>query len=356
MDSLTRALMFAGKRTTDMAHESQADGGSTTEQSVFEVVADTDPLTRKERGVRWVDVHVLTPLRIIKSDWRATVGILIVVAFVLIGTIGPLFVEPPPIGQYEAYLDPFQSWAYPLGTDGFGQPILPQLILATPNMLKMAFAGAVLAVGLGTVVGTMAGYKGGRIDTVLMSVSDVMLTIPALPLIVVLVVLFQGVGENPYFVGFLLAIDNWPGLARALRSQVLTIREESYVEAGRAMGRSSWEILQDDIIPQMMPYVTINSATAARRVVFESVALYFLGVLPTSTFNWGVMMNFAFKKGAALTNPGLSGHWLYFPMLMLIILSLGLILLSQGMDRIFNPRLRARHEETAAASDEQPPN
>jgi peptide/nickel transport system permease protein len=335
--------------------DTQPDGGKATEQSVFEVVSDTDPLTRKERIARWIDAHVLTPLRIIKSDWRATVGILILVGFVFVGTVGPLLVEQPTIGQYGSYLNPFQSWAYPLGTDGFGQPILPQLILATPNMLKMAFAGAGLAVALGTVVGTMAGYKGGRADSLLMSLTDIMLTIPGLPLIVILVAIFPEIGSNPYLIGFLLAIDNWPGLARALRSQVLTIRTESYVEAGHAIGRSSGEILWDDIVPQMMPYITVNSATAARRVIFESVGLYFIGILPSTTFNWGVMMNYAFQQGAAVSNPSLSGHWLYFPILVLLIFSLGLILLSQGMDRIFNPRLRARHEETAATADEQLP-
>ena len=337
-----------------MSHEDpQPDGGKTSDQSVFEVVSDADPLTRQEKIALWLDVHVLTPLRIIKSDWRATAGILIMVGFVLLGTIGPLVIPEPKIGQYPSYLGPFQRLAYPFGTDGFGQPILPQLVHATPAMLKMAFAGAVLASGLGIVIGTTAGYKGGFVDTALMSLTDIMLTIPGLPLIIVLLSIFPNVATNPFFVGFLLAIDNWPGLARALRSQVLTIREASYIEAGRAMGRKSPAILWDDIVPQLMPYITINSAKAARRVIFESVALYFLGILPTTSFNWGVMMNYAFKQGAAVSNPGRAGHWLYFPMLVLLVFSLGLILLSQGMDRIFNPRLRARHEETASAADEQ---
>jgi peptide/nickel transport system permease protein len=336
-----------------MTPDTRPDGGQPAEQSVFDIVADTEPLTWRERAAYWVETNVLTPYRIIKSDWRATVGILIMMGFVLVGVIGPILVSSPTIGQFESYLKPFQSMAYPFGTDGYGQPILPQLIHATPNMLKMAFAGAVLAAGVGVIIGTLAGYKGGRVDTVLMSLTDIVLTIPGLPLIVVLLAIFQGLGANAWVVGFLLAIDNWPGLARALRSQVLTIREESYVEASRAMGRSSLEILWDDIVPQMMPYITINSANAARRVIFEAVGLYYLGLLPATTFNWGLMMRDAFQQGAAVSNPGNAGHWLYFPMLVLLIFSLGLILLSQGLDRIFNPRLRARHEETAAASDDK---
>lgn len=333
----------------------QPDDSTTSEQSVFETVANVDPLTRREKIIRWLDIHVLTPLRIIKSDLRATSGILIILGFVFMGVIGPFLVERPQIGQYPSYLGPFQSMAYPLGTDGFGQPILAQLVHATPNMLKMAFAGAVVAVGIGVTIGTTAGYKGGRVDTALMSVTDIVLTIPGLPLVIVLLSVLPDVASNPYLVGFLLAIDNWPGLARSLRSQVLTIREDSYIEAARALGRSSSEILWDDILPQLMPYITINSAKASRRVIFESVALYFLGILPMTMFNWGVMMNYAFKQGAAVSNPALSGHWLYFPILVLLFFSLGLILLSQGMDRIFNPRLRARHEETASTSDEQLP-
>ena len=118
------------------------------------------------------------------------------------------------------------------------------------------------------------------------------------------------------------------------------------------MGRNSGEILWDDVMPQLMPYITIQSAGAARGVIFQSVGLYFIGVLPQGGLNWGVMMNDAYNIGSAVSNPSLSGHWLYAPMFVLLLMSMGLILLSQGLDRIFNPRLRARHEKKASDKDD----
>lgn len=330
--------------------ENEVNGSEKGETDVFDIVADAAPLTRKEKALRWVDLNLLTPYRIIRSDWRATFGIAVILFFVFVGTVVVRFVPYPRVGDHPRYAPPFQSTEYLLGTDNGGRAILPQLIHATPEMLIIAFSGAVVAMSIGIVIGTVAGYKGGYWDEVLMTISDVVICIPGLPLIIVIVAIYPP--TSPWLVGFILAIDNWPGLARALRSQVLTIREESYIEAGRAMGRSTAEILWDDITPQLMPYITINSAGAARGVIFQSVGLYFIGVLPIGGLNWGVMMNDAYNIGSAVSNPGLSGHWLFAPMIVLLIMSMGLILLSQGLDRIFNPRLRARHEKTTADKDE----
>ncbi|MCU4751239.1 ABC transporter permease [Halobacteria archaeon AArc-curdl1] len=330
---------------TSDPNDNQAD-----DIDVFNIVADSDPLTRKERLFRWIDLNIFTPYRIIRSDWRASFGIAMIIFLVFVGTVVIRFIPYPRVGDYPRYAPPFQSLAYPLGTDNGGRGILAQLVHATPDMLIIAFSGAVVAMSIGVVIGTVAGYKGGYWDEVLMGISDVVICIPGLPLIIVIVAIYPP--TSPWLVGFILAIDNWPGLARALRSQVLTIREESYIEAGRAMGRNSGEILWDDVMPQLMPYITIRSAGAARGVIFQSVGLYFIGVLPQGGLNWGVMMNDAYNIGSAVSNPGLSGHWLYAPMFVLLLMSMGLILLSQGLDRIFNPRLRARHEKKASEKDE----
>lgn len=325
------------------------DGGVTGDTEVFDIVSDADPLTRQEKVYRWFDMHVFTPYRIVRSDWRATFGIAVILFFVFVGTVLTRFVPYPRVGDHPRYASPFENWAYPLGTDYGGRAILPQLVHATPEMLIIAFSGAVVAMSIGVLIGILAGYKGGYWDEVLMTITDVVLVIPGLPLVIVIVAIYPP--TSPWLVGFILAIDNWPGLARALRSQVLTIREESYIEADRAMGRTTGEILWDDITPQLLPYIAINSAGAARGVIFESVALYFIGVLAIGSLNWGVMMNDAYNIGSAVSNPGLSGHWLFAPMLVLLLLSMGLILLSQGLDRIFNPRLRARHAKTASDTE-----
>jgi peptide/nickel transport system permease protein len=319
--------------------------------SIFERYGnlESETSTSTDRFYRRVDRFVLAPIRVGLSDWRMPVGGTIVLFFILLGTVGVKIVPTPKLSDGTPFTPAFVDWSVPLGTDRLGQSIAKQLVHATPAMLKMALAGAVVATGLAVIVGTLAGYKGGKVDSVLMTVTDIVMTIPALPLVIVLAAIYQP--KDPFVIGMILAIDNWPGLARALRSQVLTIREESYVEAARAMGISSPRILGRDIVPQMMPYILINAASAARSVIFESVALYFLGFLPFSTFNWGVMMNLAYAAGA-LSNIDMFGHWLLSPMVTLTVFSFGLILFSQGLDRVFNPQLRARHARTVGGEDD----
>lgn len=309
---------------------------------------ESSTISRRQRAEQFFDESIATPFRIIWSDWRTRLGALILVFYVLVGTVGVRVISKPTFNEAERYVSPFVNWDYPLGTDGYGKPLGEQLVHATPAMLKMVLAGAVFAIAIGTIIGVTAGYKGGIVDTILMFFTDMVLTIPGLPLILVIASVYTP--ENPYVVGLLLAVDNWPGLARTLRSQVLSIRHESYVEASRAMGLSSPRILRRDIVGQLMPYITINSAGAARGIIFESVGLYFLGILPFTSANWGVIMNEAYKTSGVLGNLGRI-HWMILPLLTISFFSVGLILLSQGMDRLFNPRIRARHETSVPPAE-----
>lgn len=306
--------------------------------------------SRRERYRRLYDELVVAPLRVLWSDWRARFGLTVVALYVLMGTIGVVLIEPPQLNAGPRYVAPFTTWRFPLGTDSLGQGIFAQIVHATPAMLQMILAGAVFGTSVGTGVGILAGYKGGRVDQVLMWCTDVMLTIPGLPLVIVLAAFLAP--RNPFVVGIVLTINDWSGLARTVRSQVLTIREESYVEASRTMGIGTGTILTKDVLPNLMPYVSVNFVGMARSVIFASVGLYFLGILPFSTLNWGVMMNLAYNTGGALYTWD-TAHWLFFPMLAIVLLSLALILLAQGADRVFNPRIRARHADQGEPAEEE---
>jgi peptide/nickel transport system permease protein len=326
-----------------------------------------------ERYYRVYDAYVRAPLIIAWKDWRTRVGIPIVLLYIAAGTVFPLFLTEPTVNEGPRLLKPFHGglfppltagtglehdpwlqfsgafpWveiSYPIGTDKTGKGLFRQAIFATPAMLKMALAGAVVSSGLAVVIGMISGYVRGRVDDVLMAFTDVVLTIPGLPVIVLLAAIIKL--RDPFLVGFVLGIDNWPGLARNLRSQVLAAREADYVEASQSMGISTPQIIAKDVLPQMLPYTFINTAGAAGRVIKESVGLYFLGILPFTTFNWGVMLNLARQNGA-LAAPFELGHWLFMPAFALWFMGFGLVLMSQGMDRVFNPRLRARHRKTGA--------
>jgi peptide/nickel transport system permease protein len=314
------------------------------DDSVFESTFESVDVTqsRWDRYRRFLDVWVYAPFAIITNDIRTIAGLALTGLFVLMGTIGVAVVPEPTTFQGPRVLGAFQDMAHPLGTTNLGVDLLSLIIHATPAMLEMLAAGGIFSVVLATIVGTIAGYKRGKWDIVLSTIMDIALTIPGLPLVIVLGVVLQP--ESPILVGLVLSINAWAGLARSLRSQVLTLRQESYVEASRTMGIPNTKVIMFDILPNMVPYIAINFVVAGRRVIFGSVALYFLGALPFSNQNWGVILNEAYNYGA-LSLPS-AYHWMFAPMAAIILLTVGLTLLSQGIEQVFNPRLRARHAKT----------
>jgi peptide/nickel transport system permease protein len=176
-----------------------------------------------------------------------------------------------------------------------------------------------------------------------MGVSDIMIALPGLPLIMVLAAIFEP--KNPYLVGIVLTVNAWAGLARSIRSEVLSIKNNGYVKASQIMGIPSWRVIVNDVLPNLMPYILISFVRNGRTVIVGSVALYFLGVLSVSNLNWGVTMNVAYNESTAVYNLDVA-HWLIVPLVTIILLSLGLVLIAQGADRLFYPLVRADEDDS----------
>jgi peptide/nickel transport system permease protein len=330
--------------------EPEADGGSLVEPDVFtREAAAVEEQSRVDDVRRALDVYIYAPFAVALEDIRTLVGGSIIVLFILTATVGVRIVDPPKVSEGPIFYPPFQSVTYPLGTGGLGKNLFAQVVHSAPDMLVMILSGAILSVIVGTTIGAVAGYKGGELDRILMGVTDVVLTIPSLALVIVLAAIYQP--ERAWVVGIILGIDNWPRLSRTIRSQVLSIREEAFTEASRIMGLSERTILRKDVVSNLMPYISINFASSSRNIIFESVALYFLGVLPFTSQNWGVMLNEAYQN-ISLTDPG-KLYVILVPMVVIVIVSLGFILFAQGLDRVFNVRLRARHAKTVSNDGDQ---
>jgi peptide/nickel transport system permease protein len=293
---------------------------------------------------------VREPAIVAWADRRTRAGIFILGVYALMALVEVFgFYRDPKPNQAERLLAPFADWTYPLGTTQSGVDLLALMIDSTPFILLMIAAGGVWATSVAVLVGTVSGFKGGRVDSIMMGVSDFFMAIPGLPLVIVLAITLSP--KNPIFLGVILTINYWAGLGRSIRSQVLSIREKSYVEASRTMGTSTPRIILKDVLPNIMPYVMVNFVLAARYTIFASVGLYFIGVLPYTGQNWGVTLNNAYNQGALFTDAAL--HWFLVPIVTIVGLSFGLILVSQGMDRIFNPRVRTRLTGESESVDEE---
>lgn len=327
----------------DNTGEALSDGGAV---GPFKTTAQVDE-TRRDRYKETLNSYIIAPVRIIRHDLRAVIGFTLLGTYLLMGVIAVVFLEPTYPFHGDPYIKPFQTWEHPLGTNKLGQDLMYQGFYSIVPLGKMMITGATFTIVMGTMVGLIAGYKGGMIDRVLTTITDVFINLPGLPLVIVLTVLFEP--QDEFVIGIILTVAAWAGLARAIRSQVLTLREEAFIEAARAMDIPLHQILYKEVLPHLAPYITVNTAGAAQGVIFSAVGLYFLGILPFTGANWGTMLSQAYASNSFYSME--SVHWLIVTLVFIIGFSIGLILLAQSLDRVFNPRVRARHAQRADIED-----
>jgi peptide/nickel transport system permease protein len=275
--------------------------------------------------------------RICRDDRPALAGAIVIAGYLVVAVIGPLVTH---VGYQKnealAYLPP--SAKYPLGTDFGGNSVLSELIVGTRPIMEVGLAAAVIVVTVGVTVGLVSGYRGGVVDQVVMRITDVFLTIPGLPLVIVIASIVRT--TNPFALAGILSVTGWAGLARAVRSQALSLRTSDFIEAARVQGLPLRNVVGRQLLPNVGPYVAIHFLLAVTDAIYAEVGLYLLGVAPISGTNWGIMLNLALSQGALYTTQ--SALYLFSPMLAIVFLQVALVYFSRAMDRLFNPRLRVQ--------------
>ena len=277
---------------------------------------------------------VTDSFRILWSNKKSRMGLLITLFFVLLVTLGTLLLRPPEINASAIYQPP--SWKHLLGTDYMGEDLLSMIAHGGGYILEIALFTGVISIGIGAVVGLSAGYFGRKVEGAITAITDVALTIPGLILIIVLLQFVKT--TNPIILAALISVVAWAGFARAVKSQILVLRNQSFIEAAKMLSLSRRHILFSELLPNVMPYVAINFIFTVQSGLFVAVGLYYLGVLPYTSINWGVMLNAAVSQGAFLSSVALPSF--IVPLAAITLFTVGLILLSFGLDEVFNPRLR----------------
>ncbi|HII41358.1 MAG TPA: ABC transporter permease [Thermoplasmata archaeon] len=247
------------------------------------------------------------------------------VVFQLLGTIR----TPLPPGTYPS------GNTYLLGTDFNGADMVTLLFYGSQVAFIVGLLAALFAVGIGTLVGLLAGYFGKLIDTLLMRTTDVFLVLPFLP---VVLVLEQIMRPSIWVIVIILAILGWPGIARVVRSQVLTLKERPFVDAARVSGASDLRLVFLHIAPNVLPFSFLYMSLTVSGAIITEAILSFLGLGDPYVISWGGILSSVLTQGGALTY----WWWLVPPGLCITFLSLGFYLLGRGFDEIINPRLRRR--------------
>jgi peptide/nickel transport system permease protein len=233
----------------------------------------------------------------------------------------------------------------PLGTDDAGRDVWTQLVYGARVSLLVGFVAGFMAMVIGSLLGILAGYFGGKIDTLLMRTTDVLLVIPDLPLMLILVATLRQMElhVSPLLVLILvIGLLYWTSTARLIRSQVLTIKERQFVARARAIGAGNIHIIRKHILPQIMPLIVANTVLILSTAILIESGLAFLGLGDPSKPSWGTMLNFAFDRNA-ITN---GAWWFYLPPgLAIVWVSLGCVLLGNVLEEMLNPRLTSHHLE-----------
>ncbi|WP_210495589.1 dipeptide/oligopeptide/nickel ABC transporter permease/ATP-binding protein [Microvirga antarctica] len=223
--------------------------------------------------------------------------------------------------------------AYWMGTDNFGRDILARIIWGARVALIVAIGSSALSTILGIVVGSVSGYYGGWVDSVLGRVFDIFLLIPTFFLVLLIVNLF---GSNLGLTMFAIAITTWPRSARIMRAQVLSLKSRTYVQASLAAGASSWQALVSHVIPNGIAPLITDGAILMGLAILTEAGLSFLGLGDQNSVSWGRMI----YEGQAYLR---SAPWIsIFPGVSLLILVSALNLLGDALNRALNPQIRAR--------------
>src|ERR687885_2013558 len=263
-------------------------------------------------------------------------GFIVFAAFVLTSFIGPLFVpQTLPTDVRAIYQGP--SAQHPLGTNSEGRDILIQMINGGQSIILVGAAAALISTLISISFGALAAYLGGLVDTAIMLIADVVLTLPQIVLLTVLATFIRL--NSPWLLALIIALLSWPTLLRAVRAQVLSLKEREYVEAARVLDLGTPRILFVEILPNMASFILMNFTIGMTAAIYQQVGLYLLGLAPLSGNNWGIMLNLAWVRGAIFFKQSLL--YILAPVLAISLLQLSIVTMTRALEDIFNPRLRA---------------
>jgi peptide/nickel transport system permease protein len=210
------------------------------------------------------------------------------------------------------------------------------MVAGTPLTLRIGFVAGFLGVGIGTILGFVSAYYGGKIDTIIRGIVDIGLTIPGLMVLIIIAISIRG-GLTVDQMALVVASLAWLNPTRTIRSQVLTLRERGYVEIARLSGMSGPEIIVKELMPNLLPYLAATLVNAVSSAILASIGLEVLGLGPVDSPTLGMTLYWV-NYNAALIN----GWWWWWlaPVVIIIMVFLGLFFLTTGLDEWANPRLR----------------
>jgi peptide/nickel transport system permease protein len=265
---------------------------------------------------------------------KALIGVTILVLVILVAIFAPLLTEYSPTQRVGRPHQP-PSADHLLGTTRLGHDVFTRLVYGARVSLAVGFGAGLLITVIGTVLGIIAGYRGGVVDEVINFFTNMVLVIPNLPLLLVLAAF---IGQaTPLVIAIILGFTSWAWGVRVTRAETLSVRQKDFVKSAEMLGEPAWRIMAFEVFPNLISIVGINFIGSVLFAVITEATLEFLGLGDPNTVSWGIMLYNAQNASALAV-----GAWwdLLSPCLALAVLGLGLALINFAIDEIANPRLR----------------
>jgi peptide/nickel transport system permease protein len=278
-------------------------------------------------------------LKFVTKDSMSTFGGVVLFSFILMALIAPHIIpyDPNAYNYVDGKLARLQlpSKAFWLGTTYYGQDVLSQIIVGSRVALIVGFVAAFFLSFIGTNIGLIAGYFGGRLDSLLMRVTDIAFGIPFLPFAIVLIAL-----TSPSIWNIILTISflAWRNTAMVIRSQVLSLKERPFIKAAKVGGASDLRIMYIHILPNVLPMSFVYVALGIAWATLTEASLSFLGFGDPRMVSWGQILYYAFITGSAR-----NAWWVVMPPgICITLFVISAFMVGQAYEELVNPRLRKR--------------
>ena len=275
-------------------------------------------------------------LPLLRREPLLPIGLALLFLLATLSLAAPLFVDPAlaAIGSIPPRRPP--SAAHWLGSDTQGRDVLASLLAATPQTLKIGLLAGLIGLGAGGLLGLLAGWFRGATDAIIRTACDVVMTIPAIAVLVLVGTSVRSMTVE--LMALVVALLSWMVPARAVRAQVLSLRERPWIDVARLNGMSGLHIIFADLLPNLAPYLAASFVIAVSTAMLATVGLEALGLGPQNELTLGMMIYWAQYSGAILR-----GMWWWWvpPVVALALIFIALLAISLGMDRLVNARLRS---------------
>ena len=274
-------------------------------------------------------------LRRFMENKLAVAGLIVIVFFYSIAILSPVIDRYDPNRIQGGFRDTPPSAEHWFGTDRNGRDVYARLVTGARISLSVGFVAVVIIMTIGTLLGAASGFLGGWVDTVIMRLTDILLSIPQILLLISAAALFQASLKTTIVV---IGVTSWPGAARLIRGQFISLRNQEYVTAARTLGASSWRIMWRHLLPNTLAVIIVEATLWLSYAIILEASLSYLGLgVQIPTPSWGNMLQDGQRELLA------GAWWLtFFPGLAIFLVVMAFNLMGDGLRDAFDPRLRKR--------------